>query len=137
MDSVQLGELAQHLVPLRLRLVFVGVEAALAREAGGVEQRREVPGPLRGRLLREQAIVAQAEDLFQLLSKKRFLVEQRDQLGQADRSVQRAPQARLEPRARFELLLGAGDEGRADELTRFLKRNLSVCKLENGQGQRN
>ena len=97
-DALELGELAERLVPLGARLEFVGVGRALAGEAGGVEHGGEVPRPV-GRRLPASCLGGRKNFLQQPAQERRWLGA-RDELRRA-RSWRRrrGAGARRAPRA--------------------------------------
>src|SRR6185436_17724698 len=118
-DGVEARELAEHLVQLRERLELVRIEAALAREAGGIEQRREMARPFGGARLRRPLL---AEELLEQRAQQRRALYLRDEGAERDARAELAAQPRVELRALAELALGAADERRAQDGARLLER---------------
>jgi hypothetical protein len=111
-DPFELRKLAEHLVPFRLRLEFLAVERALAREACRLEQRREMPRPRRRALFR---LFLQQKHGFQMLPQQLASPGRGHQPRKRHRGAERFAKIHVEPRAARHLGLGAAEERRADE----------------------
>ncbi len=94
--AAEARELAERLVPLGAGLELVGVERALAGEAGGLEQRREVARPL-GR--RFGLGLRYLEYALQRFSEQRSRLGRGDQLGERDPLAEVLAQLRVQRRA--------------------------------------
>src|SRR5687768_15767222 len=99
-------------MPLGARLELGRVERALAREACGVEDGREMARPFAGGLL----IFWQVENGFKKLPE--LPIGRGDQLRERHGLVEVLAQLGVEARAARELDVGAAEERRADEAAR-------------------
>src|SRR5439155_10725595 len=121
---VELCKLTQYFVPLGARLELLRVERALAREAGRLEQRREMPRPF-GRGLFSR-VPRQRKYFFQGLPQKRAGLGEGDQLGKSNRRLELPAQAHIERRAPRHLRFGTGEKGGADKTACLFKRNSCI-----------
>jgi hypothetical protein len=126
-NALKLRQFTQRFVQLRARLVLLGVERALAREAGGFEQRGEVPRPFGGRI---GPASCDFKNLFQELAKKRRGLGGGDESCERDRLVEVLAQLRIQSRAPCELAVGVAEEGRANEVARAAECHAVVGELD-------
>ena len=123
-------------MPLGARLEFVGVKRALAGEAGGLQQRRELPRPIGGRI---DFRFRDVENALQQLAQNRRGLRGGDELRQSDGRVGIAPDAHVQARAARELGVRAAHVRRADEMARARevdRRERQLDQRERGVHQR-